>query len=164
MAAFFFGRWRSLWQEPEPGRSNASSASRLTPLLQKQVPPVVPSHARQGLHQQIKSTPPNHPLACGKGMARLLGFGWLADKVHHSGSAEPCSTGALPANQKPPSQPSPCLRQKEGSVPWHRSMEVRSPSDAQALPERMHRWLRGLRRSHKPALISSALDVERLRD
>ena len=42
--------------------------------------PVVPSHARQGHYPQIKSTPPNPPLACGKRRARFLGIGrWKSD-------------------------------------------------------------------------------------
>ena len=161
MAAFFFGRWRRHWQEPKPGRSDAPSASRLTPLLQKPVPPLVPSHARQRHYQQIKYTPPNPPRACGKGRARFLGIGRGLDQARRSGSAEPCSAKALPANRKPqrPSCRGGVSREvdnlgmtRTAGSRQTGTAEVRYPIDAQALPGQIHRQLRGLRHSHKPDL------------
>ena len=146
---------------PLPAAKGGPGSSSSVEVSTKLAAPVVPSHARQRHYQQIKYTPPNPPLACGKGKARFLGIGRGLDQARRSGSAEPCSAGALPANRKPqrPSCRGGVSREvdnlgmtRTAGSRQTGTAEVRYPIDAQALPGQIHRQLRGLRHSHKPDL------------
>ena len=142
------------------GLSSSASADVSTKLAA----PVVLSHARQRLYPQIESTPPNPPLACGKGRAQFIGIGRCVDEARRSGSAEPCSAGLYPHDLSHRAGTAQAAKstttERSGAVGLQasRTVEPISPTDTQASSERMHRRLRGLRRSHKPDLPSGALE------
>jgi len=98
----------------------------------------VPSHARQGLYQQIKNTPANPPLAYGKGRARFVGIGWSA---RFTAPVVPSHARQGLYQQIKNTPPNPPLAYGKGRARFVGIGQWKL--DAQASPERMHRWLRG---------------------